>query len=57
MPRVEKLLYAECLGYVSQRNILADASLTIRLRSATVILKVKVIPKGESLKFDYLLKQ
>jgi hypothetical protein len=57
MPREEKLLYAECLGYVSQRNIPADASLTIRLRSATVILKVKVIPKGESLKFDYHLKQ
>ena len=57
MPRVEKLLYAECLGYVLQRNIPADANLTIRLRSATVIREVKVIPKGESLKFDYLLKQ
>ena len=57
MPREEKLLYAEWLGYVSQRNIPADACLTIRLRSATVILKVKVIPKGESLKFDYHLKQ
>ena len=57
MPREEKLLYAECLGYVSQRNIPADASLTIRLRSATMILKVKVIPKSESLNFDYHLKQ
>ena len=57
MPREEKLLYAECLGYVLQRNIPADANLTIRLRSATVIREVKVIPKGESLKFDYLLKQ
>ena len=57
MPCEEKLLYAECLGYVSQRNIPADACLIIRLRSATVILKVKVIPKGESLKFDYHLRQ
>ena len=57
MPREEKLLYVECLGYVSQRNIPADASLAIRLRSATVIREMKVISKGESLKFDYHLKQ
>lgn len=57
MPREEKLLYAECLGYVLQRNIPADANLTIRLRSATVIREVKVIPKGESLNYYYHLKQ
>lgn len=57
MPREEKLLYAECLGYVSQRNIPADSSLTIRLRSATVIREVKVIPKSDSLKHYHFLKQ
>ena len=57
MPREEKLLYAECLGYVSQRNIPADSSLTIRLRSATVIREVKVIPKCDSLKHYHFLKQ
>lgn len=50
MPREEQRLYAECLGYVSKRNIPADSSLTIRLRSATVIREVKVIPKSDSLK-------
>ncbi len=50
MPREEQRLYAECLGYVSKRNIPADSSLTIRLRSATVIRDVKVIPKSDSLK-------
>lgn len=39
MPRQEKFLYAECLGYISLSNIPADSSLTIRLRSATVRLK------------------
>lgn len=57
MPREEKLLYAECLGYVSKRNIPADSSLTIRLRSATVIREVKVIPKRDSLKHYHFLKQ
>ena len=57
MPRDEKLLYAECLGYVSKRNIPADSSLTIRLRSATVIREVKVIPKSDSLKHYHFLKQ
>lgn len=57
MPRDEKLLYAECLGYVSQRNIPADSSFTIRLRSATVIREVKVIPKSDSLKHYHFLKQ
>lgn len=50
MPREEQRLYAECLGYVSKRNIPANSSLTIRLRSATVIREVKVIPKSDSLK-------
>ena len=57
IPREEKRLYAECLGYISQRNIPVDSSLTIRLRSATVIREVKVIPKSESLKNFHYLKQ
>lgn len=57
MPREEQRLYAECLGYVSKRNIPADSSLTIRLRSATVIREVKVIPKSDSLKHYHFLKQ
>ena len=57
MPREEQRLYAECLGYVSKRNIPADSSLTIRLRSATVIRDVKVIPKSDSLKHYLFLKQ
>ncbi len=56
MPREEQRLYAECLGYVSRRNIPADSSLTIRLRSATVIREVKVIPKSDSLKHYHFLK-
>ena len=57
MPREEQRLYAECLGYVSKRNIPANSSLTIRLRSATVIREVKVIPKSDSLKHYHFLKQ
>ena len=57
MPREEQCLYAECLGYVSKRNIPANSSLTIRLRSATVIREVKVIPKSDSLKHYHFLKQ
>ena len=57
MPREEQRLYAECLGYVSKRNIPADSSLTIRLRSTTVIREVKVIPKSDSLKHYHFLKQ
>lgn len=57
MPREEQRLYAECLGYVSKRNIPAGSSLTIRLRSATVIREVKVIPKSDSLKHYHFLKQ
>lgn len=57
MPREEQRLYAEYLGYVSKRNIPANSSLTIRLRSATVIREVKVIPKSDSLKHYHFLKQ
>lgn len=57
MPREEQRLYAECLGYVSKRNIPTGSSLTIRLRSATVIREVKVIPKSDSLKHYHFLKQ
>lgn len=57
MPREEQCLYAECLGYVSKRNIPANSSLTIRLRSANVIREVKVIPKSDSLKHYHFLKQ
>lgn len=57
MPREEQRLYAECLGYVSKRNIPAGSCLTIRLRSATVIREVKVIPKSDSLKHYHFLKQ
>lgn len=57
MPREEQRLYAECLGYVSKRNIPAGSSLTIRLRSATVIREVKVIPKSDSLKHYHFLNQ
>ncbi len=57
MPREEQCLYAECLGYVSKRNIPANSSLTIRMRSATVIREVKVIPKSDSLKHYHFLKQ
>ena len=57
MPREQKQLYAECLGYEIQRNIPATPSLTIRLRSATVIREVKVIHKSDSLKHYHFLKQ
>ncbi|MBQ4484360.1 MAG: hypothetical protein II934_05120 [Prevotella sp.] len=57
MPREQKQLYAECLGYEIQRNIPAAPSLTIRLRSATVIREVKVIHKSDSLKHYHFLKQ
>ena len=57
MPREEQRLYAECLGYVSKRNIPAGSCLTIRLRSSTVIREVKVIPKSDSLKHYHFLKQ